>query len=103
LCRDVAGNEDTTKIEFVLEADNEAPQIIKLYEDISTTPSMLHISTDELATCQYSTEERFTFGTGIDMSVAETTEHDAEWGSTVYYVLCQDLFNNLSPLITIYP
>ena len=64
---------------------------------------MLHVSTDEPATCQYSTEGRFNFGTGIDMSVSETTEHEAEWGSTVYYVLCQDRFNNLSPLTIIYP
>ena len=102
-CRDIAGNEDTVEIEFVLEADNEGPEIIKLYEDISTTPSMLHVSTDELAICQYSTEGRFTFGTGTDMSVSETTEHKAEWGSTVYYVLCEDRFNNPSPLTIIYP
>ncbi len=101
-CLDKAGNEAKTTIEFSVLIDKYAPRITRIYEDKSLMQSVLKIETNEDSICEYSTSE-FELGEGQKMPTDGTKQHEAIWGSTVYYVICKDMAENVGPLTLIYP
>ncbi len=102
-CLDSAGNEATDSTTFTTFSDEDSPLIIGIYEDKSLLQTRLHIKTDEDSICEYSTNSIFTFGSGLNMPEDNTKDHTAPWGFTIYYVICQDLYENISPLYIVYP
>ncbi len=101
-CTDRAGNPALEKTTFTVFTDRSAPKIVRLYKDISKAQATLHITTNENSVCEYKTSGGFVFGTGNRMPADKTKEHEALWGGDSYYVVCQDLYNNTSPVYTIY-
>lgn len=101
-CVDIAGNLARGSTKFTMYVDEEGPQIIRIYEDQTSVTPKLHIETDEESTCEYSTEGVFSFGQGIRMPEDGTKEHEASWGESLYYVVCEDLFNNTMPVAKIF-
>ena len=101
-CIDKAGNSALEKVTFTVFTDKSAPKIVRLYKDISKAQATLHITTNENSICEYKTNSGFVFGAGNRMPTDKTKEHEALWGGDSYYVVCQDLYNNTSPIYAIY-
>lgn len=98
-CVDKAGNIVSGKTQFDLEISLAAPQIYNIYKD--KISNILHISTTEDTECQF-LDKQFTYGTGTAMTNPNTKDHTAPLGFSVYYILCQDKFNNQQTAV-IYP
>ena len=98
-CTDQAGNVAEEVITFELEISLEAAQIYNIYK--SEALDILHISTTEDTTCEYS-QESFTFGTGTLMTLPDSKEHTTNLGLNVYHIICQDKFNNIQTAV-VYP
>ena len=89
-CIDLGGNLANSSISFNIQADTQGPRIAQLYVE----GTILHIITDEPSTCEYSTTGSFAFGSGTLMTGSNIEEHEATLDSNIYYVTCQDSFNN---------
>src|SRR3989344_4915540 len=100
-CTDVAGNLVFNQTSFSVKIDQQAPLIIRAFEDTSSSPSTFKIETDEQAVCEYTTDKAFTYGTGNLMQPGDNNQHIAPTGSTTFYVICQDIYKNTSPVTTI--
>jgi len=88
-CIDKAGNLASDKIEFKIERDTIAPQIIFVTKD--TQLGILTITTDEPAQCQYA-ENDFPFGRGTPMTTTDNLQHQATLGNIL--IKCRDLSEN---------
>ncbi len=98
LCYDDAGNEDSVTASFNVAEDLIAPKLEQLYSDLS----YLTIVLDEKAICEYS-DEQFIFGDGVPMVPNDyALKHQAAIGQDVYYIKCDDRFNNELSLV-VYP
>jgi len=85
-CNDVAGNMNTSVIDFTIEVDIDAPQLVSLYR----SGDAIYFSTDDAtAMCEYYFED-FDFGEGTDVSSSF-----ALTDIKTYYLKCQDVFGNL--------
>ena len=100
-CTDVAGNLVYNQTSFNVKIDQQAPLIVRAFEDTSTSPSTFKIETDEQAVCEYTTDKAFTYGTGNLMQPGENNQHIAPTGFTTYYIICQDIYKNTGPVTTI--
>jgi len=90
-CIDIAGNVDDAISEFTISVDTYPPVLLQSYTD----PGILHIVMDEASTCEYSVEGEFTYGSGIQMTGVNTEEHTASLEGDVFYIGCEDLFENI--------
>ena len=100
-CTDVAGNLVFNQTTFSVKIDQQPPLIIRAFEDTSTSPSVFKIETDELATCEYTTDKAFTYGTGNLMQAGDNNQHWALSGFTTYYIICKDQYGNIGSASTI--
>ncbi len=89
-CKDVAGNLAQDETSFTVELDERGPIITKLY----TEGNILHLSTNELSTCEFSTKGSFKYGEGTPMTGEQTLDHETTLDSSVYYLVCRDAFDN---------
>ena len=84
LCQDIAGNQNTTTIEFTVDIDESAPELIDLYIKDNT----IYFTLNEQTSCQYHSQD-FEFGEGTEttgtITIADTQQ---------YHVKCQDIFDN---------
>jgi hypothetical protein len=97
-CVDVAGNNALGIVEFSVAVDTVPPHVTQIY----TVGSTLHVVTNELSTCAYHTiDSQFSFDAGKVFGVA-ILDHVITEESPVYYVQCQDDFDNLLSGVTIY-
>ncbi|MFH1331811.1 MAG: hypothetical protein ABIH63_00820 [archaeon] len=96
-CRDSAGNEASVAINFRIDVDVVAPELVYIYSDGST----LHLILDEPSICEYSSSS-FAYGTGTKMGGEGTTELMAPADATHYYIKCVDKFNNAMGEIIVY-
>ena len=87
-CIDKAGNLAGDSIEFTVERDTTAPQILFVTQDKQL--GILTITTDEPANCEYA-ENDFSFGRGTAMGSTDKLEHQASLGMTRYVIKCRDL------------
>jgi hypothetical protein len=83
-CEDVAGNQNSTTINYTIDIDETAPELTSLY----TLSGSLYFGLNEDATCEYHYEE-FTFGEGTS-----TTGTIALTDIPTYYIICEDVFGN---------
>jgi len=94
-CIDLGGNLANTSTSFKVYVDNDAPIVIRAYQD----SSRLKIITNENSSCYYSINSEkkcdFLITEGISMPYANKTEHYADWqeGKT-YYIKCEDSSGN---------
>ena len=97
-CKDIAGNEASTTISFVIDKDLIPPELEYLYKDTV----VLHVILDEPSTCEYN-NETFNYGTGIQMQGAGT-EHNtvSVTAEDPLYINCEDIYGNhwTNPIIT---
>jgi len=93
-CVDLGGNTDINKTSFTIETDNEAPLVVRAYNEESN----LKIITDESADCVYGSENcNYAFADGIKMSSVDEnkTEHYIAWDTKkTAYIKCQDKYTN---------
>jgi hypothetical protein len=97
-CCDLGNNCDNTTINFEIETDLIAPEVVRIYKEENN----LKIMTSENANCVYSTFNcSYNFeNDGTKMSTLngeENLEHYASWpenSQTVYYIKCQDEYGN---------
>jgi len=89
-CADAAGNLAQTQTSFSVSVDTGAPLIAQVY----TEGSLLVVQMHEISTCEYSTTGFFSFGSGVQMTGADSTVHEAPLDSDVYYLVCQDSLGN---------
>jgi hypothetical protein len=94
-CIDAGGNAAETQLDFVVDLDEEAPLVTRVYKESDA----LKIITDENAECRYSLDScNFVFAEGLAMihnPASLKTSHFAKWeAQNTYYVNCQDEFGN---------
>jgi len=94
VCRDLGGNEDTASLDFDVKVDSSSADIVRVFN----SGGKLEIITSEDSTCRYSlTDCSFDLskGDGIDMPVANTTQHETDWQTDkTYYIKCVDKYGN---------
>lgn len=90
-CFDAGGNIASTTTQFNVAVDTIAPVIAQLY----TEGNILILITNEPTTCEYSTTGSFAFGSGIQMTGLNQERHEASLDSNIYYIKCNDQFNNV--------
>lgn len=93
-CVDLGGNSAETSTEFNVLVDKEAPKVTRAYRDEG-----LKIVTNEDAECAYSLKNcNYNFEEGLPMIYSNPSNkrnHFAEWkANSVYYIKCQDLYEN---------
>jgi hypothetical protein len=91
-CVDLGGNYEIEKVEFKVESDAEAPQIVRAYHE----ESYLKFVTNEEAECVYSLDScNFIFDDGVKVTTVEETDHFIDWETEkTLYVKCRDEFGN---------
>jgi len=92
-CYDDAGNTAYNQTVFSILADTTSPGIEHVYEDTSTSPSIIRVELNEDAFCQYSLENEISFGEGTDM-IKDGNIHSVEGGYPKYFVTCKDVYGN---------
>ena len=95
-CQDIAGNLNSTTIEFTVDIDTYDPII----ENVHLLSNTLYIETNEATTCEYETSS-FTYGDGFSASGSDIT-HSFSVSPEIktYYVICEDNYGNTnSPFI----
>ncbi len=92
-CIDLGGNSDTEKIEFSVESDTNAPNVVRAYHE----ENYLKLITDETAECVYSDSDcSYTYDDGISLTTANDINHYTDWKTkTTYYIKCRDEYNNI--------
>ena len=90
-CMDLGGNIDTGIINFSVEVDTTAPEVVRVYRE----DRYLKVITDEEAECRYGTSSNigcdYTFEEGILMSDVKSLEHFVEWDSDMsFYIKCAE-------------
>jgi len=95
ICRDAAGNEANSTINFIVNIDNLAPKIEYIYKDSTN----LHVITNEDASCEYSPSS-FSKGNGAKMN-GQGKEHTLLVSGKTYYIICYDEDENSMPLTKI--
>ena len=95
-CVDKAGNIAIDSTQFNVAAESNLPLISRVYKDIKN--NVLVIGTNEDSSCEYDVKE-FTFGEGIKMTDPNTKKHEASLTNNIYYVKCNDVFNNQGSVI----
>ncbi|MBI5872330.1 hypothetical protein HZB88_04580 [archaeon] len=88
-CYDAANNINTTSINFTIDTDEYAPELLEIY----TKDSNLYIKLDETADCEYSTSE-FESGEGADMATQGSNTYSLTAAEDKYYIICEDNFGN---------
>ena len=89
-CADIGGNVATEETTFSVSVDTSSPFVKQLY----TEGSLLVIVVSEETTCEYSTTGAFTYGEGIQMTGTNTMKHEATLESDIYYISCEDIYQN---------
>ncbi|MFH1456337.1 MAG: hypothetical protein ABIF40_05310 [archaeon] len=93
-CQDIAGNQNSTMIEFDVDVDDQAPMLLEVYVD-TTGYQILYLRFDEASTCEYSTDDSdFVYGEGTPATGTETDEHELTLGYYNYFVKCVDIYDN---------
>ncbi len=83
-CNDVAGNLNNSIINFKIDIDIDAPDLISIYR----SGESVYYSVDEESSCEYSFDD-FSFGSGTDVSGSFVLTE-----LKTYYLKCQDVFGN---------
>jgi hypothetical protein len=98
-CYDIAmptPNINTTMINFTVETDTTAPNVVRVYKDENS--NYLKIITDEVAECVYSigaNECVYNFDEGTLMETEDGLVHSVEWDSeNDFYIKCRDEFEH---------
>jgi hypothetical protein len=91
-CVDLGGNSDTKKTEFKVETDENAPIVVRIYQE----ENYLKLITNEESECVYDTSGcDYLFEDGISFSTLDNFAHFTEWNLDVnYYIKCQDAYGN---------
>jgi len=95
-CNDIAGNFDSTTVNFSVESDETSSIVVRAYKD----DPYLKIITNEAAGCVYNLHPEIQCGYSFNEGIAMTNltsglEHYVTWqaGST-FYIKCKDRFGN---------
>lgn len=99
-CYDVAGNVVYNQTSFSILADTTAPIVQRVYEDTSIQPSIVNVELNEDGLCQYSIDEPFNYGEGIDM-IKDGNVFKVQGGEPRYYIACRDVYENNMNQVTI--
>jgi hypothetical protein len=89
-CRDLAGNEAYSNMTFKVDVDLEASKLVYIYSE----GSVLHLETNEISNCQYSTNSTISYGSGVAMTGTDSITHELTISEPVYYIACIDAFKN---------
>jgi hypothetical protein len=92
-CCDLGGNCKTQSTSFDVETDSNAPNVIRVYNDVN----QLKIITDEDASCVYDTTScSYSFDDGLKMTSSNNREHSTDWNvDNVFYIKCKDAYGNM--------
>ena len=97
-CYDIAGNRDFAQIDFNVEKDASAPEIVKLYKDATFSPPQFVVEINEAGLCKDNLDGDFDFATeGNLMNAVDTSGKifsSTVPNSDLYYIKCRDQFNN---------
>ncbi len=89
-CKDAAGNQAKTTIQFKVSLTEESqqinPRLIQAYKE-----NELFIILNKKTTCEYDAQQFF-YGDGALMSEPDSTVHSAPLGFSKYYIRCKDHF-----------
>jgi len=101
-CEDIADNIVSASSAFYVVSDEDVPEPLSIY----TGQNYLYLVLNEAANCKYDNEvSNFAFeteGNAMQSSGFDRLVHYAPLGSNVYYIKCQDDFDNIGSF-TIYP
>lgn len=93
-CQDLGGNTQERTIQFKVDSDNSAPNVVRAYNEAN----YLKIITNEEAECVYDTSNcNYPLEEGLLLSNEgyNSTEHYTEWNTNlIYYIKCKDSYDN---------
>ena len=91
-CIDLGGNSDIEEINFVVESDNEAPLVVRAYND----EPYLKLITNEEAECVYDVVDcSYLFEDGTSITSSDGFDHFTDWNTkTNLYIKCKDKYGN---------
>ncbi len=89
LCQDVAGNQNSTNINFTIDIDLTMPELVSIYKQENS----VYFTLDEVASCEYYFED-FSYGSGTDISSLSSSGSFAITEVKEYYLACEDIFGN---------
>lgn len=94
-CVDSAGNIANAQATFVVEADTDAPQVIRTYHDGGN----LKIITDEGASCYFDFDRcNFDINNATSMTTGISQTHSSTWiTGKEYHIKCKDVWGNTNP------
>ena len=95
-CVDLGGNSDSWQVNFSVESDSEAPEVVRAFKE----ENYLKITTDDNATCVYDTVScSYLFEDGLPMTTeSNNINHVTDWTTkTKFYIKCRDGFGNQPP------
>jgi hypothetical protein len=98
-CGDEAGNKVLQEVPLTFDIDNQAPQIISIYDD----SGYIKIKTDEKCDCKYqNTYEQFNYNNATLMDSPDGKEHSFINQNIAVNVMCMDRFGNLNGPFNVY-
>ena len=91
-CMEDGGNLDSKQITFVVETDNMAPIVVRIFREANN----LVIITDEDAMCVYDNLDcNYLFDDGVKMATQDYRTHSVAWNpERTFYIKCEDEFGN---------
>ena len=94
LCYDAGGNSIEDTVEFEIQVDREAPNVVRAYHEAKAGTSYLKIVTDENAECVYDVQDcLYDINEGTQMSTTDGISHFTNWNTqTNFYIKCKDDF-----------
>lgn len=92
-CTDLGGNSDKKSVEFTVDSDSEAPNVVRTYYE----ENYLKLVTNEKAECVYGISTcNYLFDDGLAMTSGSAGEtHYTDWDTKkTLYIKCKDEFGN---------
>ena len=90
-CRDIAGNENRTNANIIVDVDRQAPMVMQIYTEGTT----LHVEFDEDAACEIGTGT-FRLGEGVKIGENSRIHETALEADKEYNLKCADKFGNVA-------
>ena len=97
-CKDIAGNEATTQLEFTVGKDTEPPKLNNIYKESNS----LFMTLNEPSTCKYSDNDFNYDSEGTELGGQGTTVQTTSITQNYYFIKCKDQYNNNFGPIEIY-
>lgn len=100
-CIDAAGNVAYGSTNLNVKVDRQAPQVVRVYKDDTTSPAILKLEVNEASSCLYSTEFGKKPETMMVQDDLSATRFNVQADKVNYFIQCTDIFGNAGSLFSV--